>query len=143
MTTQSVAPTVNLNCRMYEKQFPDIDEEVVVLVNKVIDMGVYVTLLEYNNAEGMIPLSELSRRRIRSIGKLIRVGRQEIVAVLRVDRDKGVSSVLQSLVKAAILDSSTLQAISICPRRGSRLMSALSTKRNTRSPRRYVFVEFP
>lgn len=74
---------------MYEKQFPDIDEEVVVLVNKVIDMGVYVTLLEYNNAEGMIPLSELSRRRIRSIGKLIRVGRQEIVAVLRVDRDKG------------------------------------------------------
>jgi translation initiation factor 2 subunit 1 len=37
----------------------------------------------------MILLSELSRRRIRSIQKLIRVGRNEVVVVLRVDRDKG------------------------------------------------------
>lgn len=37
----------------------------------------------------MILLSELSRRRIRSINKLIRVGKQEIVMVLRVDPDKG------------------------------------------------------
>lgn len=38
---------------------------------------------------GMILLSELSRRRIRSINKLIRVGRQEVVVTLRVDKDKG------------------------------------------------------
>ncbi|OTF72990.1 hypothetical protein BLA29_014996 [Euroglyphus maynei] len=37
----------------------------------------------------MILLSELSRRRIRSINKLIRVGRSECVVVIRVDRDKG------------------------------------------------------
>ena len=37
----------------------------------------------------MILLSELSRRRIRSIQKLIRVGRNEVVVVLRVDKDKG------------------------------------------------------
>ncbi|KAL3900835.1 MAG: hypothetical protein SGCHY_001057 [Lobulomycetales sp.] len=37
----------------------------------------------------MILLSELSRRRIRSIQKLIRVGRNEVVIVLRVDKDKG------------------------------------------------------
>lgn len=36
----------------------------------------------------MILLSELSRRRIRSINKLIRVGRQEVVQVLRVDKEK-------------------------------------------------------
>lgn len=41
------------------------------------------------NIEGMILLSELSRRRIRSINKLIRVGRTEIVVVLRVDKEKG------------------------------------------------------
>lgn len=52
-------------------------------------MGAYVSLLEYNGIEGMILLSELSRRRIRSINKLIRVGRTEIVLVLRVDQDKG------------------------------------------------------
>jgi translation initiation factor 2 subunit 1 len=37
----------------------------------------------------MILLSELSRRRIRSINKLIRVGRNEIVVVIRVDKEKG------------------------------------------------------
>ena len=40
-------------------------------------------------ADGMILLSELSRRRIRSIQKLIRVGRNEVVVVLRVDKEKG------------------------------------------------------
>lgn len=48
--------------------------------------------LEYDNIEGMILLSELSRRRIRSIQKLIRVGRNEVVVVLRVDKEKGVPS---------------------------------------------------
>ena len=43
-------------------------------------MGAYVSLLEYDNIEGMILLSELSRRRIRSINKLIRVGKQEVRA---------------------------------------------------------------
>lgn len=38
-------------------------------------MGAYVSLLEYNGIEGMILLSELSRRRIRSITKLIKVCR--------------------------------------------------------------------
>jgi len=76
------------NCRMYEKKYPDVDELVVVNVKSIAEMGAYVSLLEYNNIEGMILLSELSRRRIRSISKLIRVGRQEVVVVLRVD-EKG------------------------------------------------------
>lgn len=54
-------------------------------------MGAYVKLLEYDNIDGMILLSELSRRRIRSIQKLIRVGRNEVVVVLRVDKEKGMS----------------------------------------------------
>lgn len=80
----------------------------MVRVKSIAEMGAYVSLLEYNNIEGticlatftsaafswcsasgMILLSELSRRRIRSISKLIRVGRQEAVVVLRVDKEKG------------------------------------------------------
>jgi hypothetical protein len=45
--------------------------------------------LEYDGIEGMILLSELSRRRIRSVQKLIKVGRNEVVVVMRVDPDKG------------------------------------------------------
>jgi len=74
---------------MYEKKYPDLDDLVVVIVKNVGEMGAYVALLEYNGIEGMILLSELSRRRIRSINKLIRVGRTEVVVVLRVDQEKG------------------------------------------------------
>jgi len=76
-------------CRFYENQYPELEEVVMVNVRNIADMGAYVTLLEYNNIEGMILLSELSRRRIRSVNKLIRVNRNEVVMVLRVDKDKG------------------------------------------------------
>lgn len=80
---------LQLQCRFYEQRFPEIDELVMVNVRSIAEMGAYVSLLEYNNIEGMILLSELSRRRIRSINKLIRVGKNEVVMVLRVDKEKG------------------------------------------------------
>jgi translation initiation factor 2 subunit 1 len=64
-------------------------------------MGAYVKLLEYDNIDGMILLSELSRRRIRSIQKLIRVGRDEVVVVLRVDKDKGTDSLIHAWLSQA------------------------------------------
>lgn len=62
----------------------------MVNVRSIAEMGAYVSLLEYNNIEGMILLSELSRRRIRSINKLIRIGRNECVVVIRVDKEKDI-----------------------------------------------------
>lgn len=77
------------DCRFYEAPYPEVDDLVMVQVKRVAEMGAYVSLLEYNNIEGMILLSELSKRRIRSISKLVRVGRTEVVLVLRVDKEKG------------------------------------------------------
>merc|ERR1712216_151802 len=77
------------DCRMYSPRFPEVDEVVMVQVKSIAEMGAYVSLLEYNNIEGMILLSELTRRRIRSVNKLIRVGKQEVCMVLRVDQEKG------------------------------------------------------
>jgi len=78
-----------LSCRFYRNKFPEIEDVVMVNVRSIAEMGAYVDLLEYNNIEGMILLSELSRRRIRSINKLIRIGKSECVVVIRVDKDKG------------------------------------------------------
>lgn len=78
-----------LSCRFYANQFPDVEDTVMVNIRRIAEMGAYVSLLEYNNKEGMILLSELSRRRIRSVNKLIRVGRNECVVVIRVDKEKG------------------------------------------------------
>ncbi|KAK5778426.1 translation initiation factor eIF2 subunit alpha PWA37_000322 [Arxiozyma heterogenica] len=77
------------HCRFYENKFPEVDDVVMVNVQQIAEMGAYVKLLEYDNIEGMILLSELSRRRIRSIQKLIRVGKNDVVVVLRVDKEKG------------------------------------------------------
>jgi len=79
----------SVECRMYEQKYPEVDDLVVVEVKSIEEMGAYVALKEYNDIEGMILLSELSRRRIRSINKIIRVGRLETVVVLRVDKEKG------------------------------------------------------
>lgn len=83
------ASTMVLTCRFYKNKYPEVEDVVMVNVRSIAEMGAYVHLLEYNNIEGMILLSELSRRRIRSINKLIRIGRNECVVVIRVDKDKG------------------------------------------------------
>jgi translation initiation factor 2 subunit 1 len=85
------APSLNakFQCRMYENQYPEVGDLVMVTVKRIAEMGAFVSLMEYNNIEGMVLLSELSRRRIRSVHRLIRVGKTEVVVVLRVDKDKG------------------------------------------------------
>lgn len=86
--------------RFYEAEFPELDEVVVVQVKRIVDMGAYVSLLEYDNKEGMLLLSELSKRRIRSVSKLLRVGRTEICMILRVDKDKGYIDLSKRRVEA-------------------------------------------
>ncbi|KAI8321618.1 hypothetical protein GQ54DRAFT_297882 [Martensiomyces pterosporus] len=76
-------------CRFYEAEFPEPEDVVMVKVTGIGEMGAYAQLEEYGNIEGMILLSELSRRRIRSVQKLVRVGKREAVVVLRVDKEKG------------------------------------------------------
>lgn len=78
-----------LSCRFYEEEFPQIEQVVVARVKDIGEMGAYAKLLEFNDKEGMILMSELSRRRIRSVNKLVRIGRDEYVVVLRADTDKG------------------------------------------------------
>ena len=78
-------------------------------------MGAYVKLLEYDNIDGMILLSELSRRRIRSIQKLIRVGRNEVVVVLRVDKEKGVFMSPVEITRGSRETEWLWQATSISP----------------------------
>ena len=66
--------------RFYPPDFPAVEDLAVVNVKHIAEVGAYVALLEYNEVEGMILLSELSRRRIRSINRLLRVGRNEVRA---------------------------------------------------------------
>ena len=75
--------------RHYENTFPDENELVIVTVKSINELGAYVLLNEYSDIEGMILLSDLSQRRIRSISQSIHVGKQDVAIVIRVDKEKG------------------------------------------------------
>jgi len=64
---------------------PEKDKVVKVETYEIKDMGAYVRLLEYGGIEGFIQMSQVSKRRVRSIQKLLKIGRREMMEVLRVD----------------------------------------------------------
>ena len=72
--------------------------------------------LEYNGIEGMILLSELTRRRIRSVSKLIKVGRVEPVMVLRVDKEKAGGPLVPLVHSFEVMGSTRLNSRSFAPR---------------------------
>lgn len=74
--------------RYYENDMPRIGDVVMVKVVSMTDTSCYVRLLEYDNIEGMIPYTELSRRRIRSISQQVKVGKLQVAVVIRLDEDK-------------------------------------------------------
>ncbi|KAI9505925.1 hypothetical protein GGI25_001454 [Coemansia spiralis] len=86
------------SCRFYESKFPEVDDVVMVKITSIKEVGAYVELEEYGNIEGVILMKELSKRRIRSVQKLVRVGRRESVLVQRVDTEKGYIDLSKSKV---------------------------------------------
>ena len=87
MASPGSAP--NQQVRFYRAKMPNKDDLVWVKVLQVSDTSATVNLLEYGNIEGMIPYTEFTRLRIRSVGKVIKAGRCEAACVLRMDADKG------------------------------------------------------
>lgn len=87
---------LKMNCRMYENKFPNIDDLVMVnlfksqcLIRTTFEDGAYVELLEYNNINAMILSSEMSRKRVKYVKKLVKEGREEVLRVIRVDPVQG------------------------------------------------------
>lgn len=82
----------------YEETMPKIGDVVWVKITQVNDTSAVVQLLEYGKREGIIPYTEVTRRRVRSMGKLIKVGRTEAAQVIRIDKDKGYIDLSKKLV---------------------------------------------
>jgi len=91
----------------YERKVPEPEELVMVRVNSIDDMGVLCSLLEYNNLEGFLPLSEISRKRMRSVLRHVRVGQQQVLQVLRVDTERGYTDLSKKYITEVERDAGT------------------------------------
>lgn len=77
------------DCRMYENEFPNVNDLVMCKVSEIFDEGAYVELLEYNHMKAMILKSELSKNRIQTVKQITREGNDEVLVVARIDKEQG------------------------------------------------------
>ncbi|MFA5396225.1 MAG: translation initiation factor IF-2 subunit alpha [Methanomicrobiales archaeon] len=74
---------------MQEREWPDEGELVVCTVTNVKDFVAFVSLDEYNEREGLIPIAEVARGWIKHIRDYVREGQKVVCKVLHVERSKG------------------------------------------------------
>jgi translation initiation factor 2 subunit 1 len=56
-----------VKCRYYRKRVPDKDDVVAVITTEIKDLGAYVRLIEYDNIEGFIMLSQVTAKRVKTV----------------------------------------------------------------------------
>jgi len=74
----------------YKKSgFPGIKDIVLCKVKKILPHSVFVELVEYENKEGMIHISELSNRWTRNINEIVTLNSIIVCRVEKIDQLKG------------------------------------------------------
>jgi len=74
---------------LYKKKIPNVDEIVIAKIEKITELGIDVSLVEYNNIRGYISYSEVSRKKKFNINKIFNVGKDIHLIVINVDTVKG------------------------------------------------------
>lgn len=74
--------------RLYPNELPNVGDLVMVRITKISDDVIYCHILDYNR-DGMLHFDEISKQKVRNIKKVIRVGNQECMEVIDIDKDKG------------------------------------------------------
>ena len=70
-------------------------------ITKVNENGAYARLLEYDDMEGYLLSTEVTKKRVKLVNKYMKVGKQEPMMVIRVDREKRYIDLSKKKVLAA------------------------------------------
>ena len=69
-------------------EWPEINELVVIKVTKVLPYGAFVELLEYNNLQGFIHISQVASRWVKNIRNYVRPNQIRAAQVIHINKDK-------------------------------------------------------
>jgi translation initiation factor 2 subunit 1 len=69
-------------------EYPERDELVVVQITQILDYGVFVELLEYNNARGFVHISNVSSSWVKNIRMFVKANQVRVAKVLNIDTVK-------------------------------------------------------
>lgn len=74
---------------LHKKQgFPEVEEIVICTVKKILPHGVFVSLDEYKDKEGLIHISEISPGRVRNIRDFVKEGKKIVCKILKVSTER-------------------------------------------------------
>jgi translation initiation factor 2 alpha subunit (eIF-2alpha) len=74
---------------IYNKKFPVVDEIVIAKIDNINELGINVSLIQYDNLKGYISYSEVSRKKKFNVNKILTVGKETHLIVINVDPEKG------------------------------------------------------
>jgi len=75
--------------KFYRDDYPVVDEVVMCIFTHISEMAAEVQLVEYCRKPGIIPSSELTRRKYRLSNKIAKIGQRQACIVTKVDQVKG------------------------------------------------------
>jgi len=76
--------------QFYKKDFPEVDDIVMVKINQEDEFGYHGNLVEYENITGFIALSELIKGKYLNKKHILRLGDVLPVSVIRLNKDKNI-----------------------------------------------------
>jgi len=71
-----------------QENLPEINEVVVCKISRILDYGVFVELLEYDNVQGFVHISQVSSSWIKNIRNFVKENQIRAGQVLNIDRSK-------------------------------------------------------
>jgi translation initiation factor 2 subunit 3 len=86
-------------CYYYGKRYPTKNENVMCEVVSIDEnSGVVVKLKEYNNCEGLLPLNQISNKKVKFVHKELPISSLVVCCVTNIEPDKGIIDVSKKYV---------------------------------------------
>jgi len=87
-----------------------VGQIVVVKIKEIHEHGILCSLLEYNEIEGYVPISELSRRRISSKTQSeMKKGQLDLAKVVTVDVERGLIDLNKEQLPQDVVEEVTIR----------------------------------